>query len=306
MKNVVFFNRKFVPEEEAVVSIKTHALQYGTGCFEGIRAYYNEKHQALYAFRMIEHYKRLHNSAKILFISIPYSPEELCKITTELLEKNFEETDIYIRPVIYKTDSVVGNFNLKYLKDGLAIYTIPLGRYLTQGGIRATISSWRRISDMAIPARAKITGSYVNTALAKTESILNGYDEALLLDDRGHVVEGSAENIFMIKDSTVFTPPVSDDILVGITRETIILLLEKELKLNVVERNIDRTEIYQADEVFLVGTGAEVSPVTEIDKRTVGSGNIGPVSDKIRDIYSKLVHGELKNYMHFLTKIEKK
>jgi branched-chain amino acid aminotransferase len=301
--NKVFFNGKFVAEKDAVVSIKTHALHYGTGCFEGIRAYYNEAENCLFVFRIEEHYKRFLNSAKTLFIKIGYSEKELVEITKDLLVKNFEKTDIYIRPLAYKADPAVGNFVLPKLADGLSIYTVPLGRYGSTSGIKTQVSTWRRVSDMSIPPRAKITGSYVNTALAKTEAVLNGYDEALLLDMNGHIVEGSAENIFVLKDGVALTPPVHDDILVGITRDTIIMLLQKELNIEVIQRSIDRSEIYSADEVFLVGTGAEVLPVLEVDKRQIGNMKIGKVTKKVSDIYFSLAHGTYGKYNEFLTKI---
>jgi len=304
-KNIIFLNGKFVDEKEAVVSIKTHALHYGTACFEGIRAYYNKDTDSLFVFRIKDHYRRFLNSAKLLFIKIPYSEKELRDLTIGLLKKNFEETDIYIRPLAYKSDSVVGNFVLTKLSDGLAIYAVPLGRYLnTDAGIKVNVSSWRRVPDSSIPPRGKITGSYINTSLAKTESFLNGFDEALLLDNQGHIVEGSAENLFLIKDGIAITPPESDDILVGITRDTIIKLLGK-FSIKVVERSIDRSEIYSADEVFLVGTGAEVTPVVEIDRRTVGNGEVGEISSQVKKAYLELVHGKSPDYPEFLTEIKK-
>lgn len=304
MNRIVFLYNKFVPEREAKISIMTHALHYGTGCFEGIRAYYNEKEDALFVFRMEDHYKRMALSAKILMIKLPFSIEELCNITINLLKKNFSKEDLYIRPLAFKSDPAVGNFNLQTLKDGFAIYTVPLGRYLnSEKGIKANISSWRRVPDNSIPPRAKITGAYVNTSLAKTESTLSGYDEALLLDSLGHVVEGSAENIFMLKNGKIITPSTSEDILEGITRNTVITLCKNELKLEVVERSIDRSEIYQADEVFLVGTGAEVSPVVEIDKRLIGDGTVGKIGKKLTNLYYQIIHGELPKYKDFVKKV---
>lgn len=306
MNNIVYFNGSFINKENAHVPITTHAFHYGTGCFEGIRAYYNKSHKALYIFRMEDHYKRLFLSCKILFISLPHAINELCSITEDLVRKNFNQTDIYIRPLAYKADPAVGNFNLKNLRDGFLIYTVPLGRHLdTQNGIRANISSWTRISDNAIPPRAKISGSYVNTALAKTESLLSGYDEAIFLDNKGHIVEGSAENIFIIKNNALITPPCSDDILQGITRDTVINLAKGELRLPVAERNIGRSELYQADEVLLVGTGAEISPVIEVDGRKIGNGEIGLISQKIQKLYFDIVHGENPKYKRYITEIVK-
>ncbi len=302
-EQIIYFNGEFVPESQAKISVKTHALHYGTGCFGGLRAYYSEKDHALFVSRIEDHYKRFLGSCKMLFIDLKLTVEELKKITIELVQKNFAEADLYIRPLAYKADPAVGNFNLPTLRDGFLIYTTPLGRYLNvEKGIRVNISSWRRVPDNAIPPRGKITGTYVNTALAKTESLQNGYDEALLLDGQGHIVEGSAENIFMVRNGMVVTPPLSDDILQGITRDTIMKLC-KDLKLHVQERSIDRSEIYVADEVFLVGTGAEVTPVIEVDKRKVGDGNIGKTSQQIKDAYFKLTHGEYPNFKETVTKI---
>lgn len=301
---IMFFNGKFLAEEEVHISPTAHALHYGTGCFEGIRAYYSEKDKALFVFRLEDHYKRFFYSCKTLFIKLPYDIKKLAELTIELLQKNFSETDIYIRPLAFKSDPAVGNFNLPTLESSLLIYTVPLGRYLnTEKGIKANVSSWMRVPDNSIPPRAKIAGAYVNTALAKTESLQNGFDECLMVDRFGHIAEGSAENFFMVKNGKVITPPIFDDILVGITRETIILICKKELGIEVVERSIARSEIYSADEVFVVGTGAEVTPVVEIDKHEVGDGKIGEVTAKIKEIYFKMVHNGLSGYSDFLTKV---
>ena len=307
MNRIFFVDGKFVDENKAVIPVTAHALHYGTGVFEGIRAYYNEKEKCLCVFRMREHFERLKNSAKILFINIPFTVEQLIDVTSDLLRKNYVETNIYIRPLAFKSDPAVGQFNLQHLKDSLVIYTVPIGKHLKDAdtGVSVMVSSWRRVSDNSIPPRGKITGAYVNTALAKTESELNGYGEALLLDDRGHIVEGSAENIFLVNGGKVYTPPVSDDILVGITRDTIIKICKEELGLEVIERSIDRSEVYCVDELFLVGTGAEVSPVIEVDKRKIGDGRIGEISMKIKKIYFKMVYGEMKGYEKFVTKIKK-
>lgn len=301
---IVYLNGQFIPEEKAVVSIKTHALHYGTGCFEGIRAYFNEKQNVLYVFRMLDHFKRFEQSAKILFVKLGKAPEELCEITVELLKKNFEKTDIYIRPLAFKSDKAVGNFNLTTLADSVAIYTTALGRvHDTTSGITAKVTTWTRVSDNAIPPRGKITGSYANTSLAKTESALNGADEALFMDSNGHIVEGSAENIFLIRDNVVFTPTSSDDILQGITKNTIMTLFEKELHLKVIERSIDRSEIYHADEILLVGTGAEVAPVIKIDERVIGNGKAGNLTTTVKDLYHKAVRGELTQYSSWVTRV---
>lgn len=307
MASTIFFDGQFVPEEKAVVSVRTHALQYGTGCFEGIRAYYNEKEDALFVFRLKDHFKRLFLSGRVLCMDIPYSVEDLCKTTVELLQKNFSKEDIYIRPFLFKSDTVVGNFSLPKLKSSICIYTVPMGRYVnTEKGVRVGVSSWTRVTDNSIPPRAKITGAYVNTALAKSDALNSGFDEAVFLDRNGHVLEGSAENLFIIRDGVVITPPVSDDILQGITRSTVMTLLEKELKLKTVERSIGRTELYQSDEIFLVGTGAEVAPVIEVDGRKVANGEAGEITTKLKKLYFDTVHGNNASYKEWSTKVTAK
>lgn len=304
---IMFLNGKFVPEEKAVIPITTHALHYGTGCFEGIRAYYDNDKKQLLVFRMEDHFKRFLQSCKILLTTPEYSVEELCRLTIELLQKNFEPSDLYVRPLAFKADPAVGNFNLKSLRNGLAIYTVAFGRYLnTDKGISANVSSWRRIPDNVIPPRAKITGGYVNSALAKTESVLSGYSEALLLDNLGHVMEGTGENIFMIKDGSIITPPESDDILIGITRQTIMMLCKNEMGIEVKERSIDRAELYQADEIFVVGTAAEVTPIIELDKRPIGNGKTGTLTSKIKQIYFDLVHNKYPKYNNYITIVKPK
>ncbi len=304
-KKIIYYDGKFMPQEKARIPVTTHALHYGTGCFEGIRAYFSEKEKALFVFRLQDHFKRFQNSCKLLFIDLGLSIEELSEITIQLLKKNFTETDIYIRPLAFKSDPAIGNFSLTALRNSLVIYTIPLGRYLnTEIGIKAKISSWDRVSDNTIPPRAKITGAYVNTSLAKTEALLLGYDEALLMDRHGHLVEGGAENLFIVKDNVVITPPSSDDILLGITRQTIIQICEEQLHLKVVERSIDRAEIYTTDEVFLVGTGAEVSPVIKVDFIPIGDGKVGQVTGQVKKLYFDIVHGKNPKYVSWLTKVK--
>ncbi len=305
-KKFIFLNGTFIPAEKAIIPIQTHGFQYGTWCFGGIRAYYSQKDNCLYAFRMKEHYERLKKSAHVLYIEIPYSIEELCILTQTLLQKNYTKHDVYIRPFAYKSDLSLISFNLPTLQNGFGVFTLPLGRFTSKPeGIRANISSWTRISDNSIPPRAKIMGSYVNTALAKTESHIGGYDEAIFLDKNGHVLEGSAENIFIVLDNTIYTPPSYDDILQGITRSTISELVQKELGLMVKEQSMNRTQLYQADEVFLVGTGAEVLPVIQIDGRNIGNGRIGDITKQIQKIYTALVRGEIKAYSSWLTKVQK-
>lgn len=303
MTQQVFFGGEFVPLEEAKVSIMTHALHYGTGCFEGIRAYWNQEEEQLHVFRMAEHYERWHHSCRILFIDLPYSVEELGDLTVQLLRMNDYRTDTYIRPLAYKGTEGIG-VRLHDLRDDFAIFAIPFGRYIEkEEGARVCTSSWRRISDTAIPARAKITGSYVNSALSKTEAALNGFDEAIVLTQDGHVSEGSAENLFIVRNGKLVTSLQTDDILEGITRSTIMQLARAEMGLEVEERKIDRTELYIAEEAFFCGTGVQVAAIVEVDHRPVGTGKLGPIVARLRDMYFDVVRGKVEKYREWCTPV---
>jgi len=303
MPKHAFFDGKFVPIEEAKVSVMTHAFNYGTGCFEGIRAYWNEDQEQLYVFRLREHYERMHRSARILRIGLPYSVAELCDITVELLRKEGYRQDTYIRPVAYKSSEIVG-VRLHDLSDGFTIFAIPFGRYIdNEEGAHVCVSSWRRVDDNASPARAKITGAYINSAFAKTDAVLAGYDEALVLTDTGHISEGSAENFFMVRNGDLITPPVTSNILEGITRDTIIELAREEMGLRTLQRSIDRSEIYICEEAFLVGTGVQVAAITRVEHRPLGDGTIGPVVSRLRDLYFDVVRGKNPKYRHWLTPV---
>ena len=303
MPKYAFFKGQFVPIEEAKVSIMTHAFNYGTGCFEGIRAYWNEEEQQLFVFRMREHYERLHRSCRILLIDLPYSVDELGEITLELLRKEGYREDTYIRPLAYKATEGIG-VRLHDLEDEFALFAIPFGKYIEkEEGARVCVSSWRRISDNAVPARAKITGAYINSAFSKTQAALNGFDEAIVLNQNGHVSEGSAENLFIVRDGKLITPPVTENILEGITRATIIQFAREQFGLETVERPIDRTELYVAEEAFFCGTGGQVVAIAEIDHRPVGTGKVGPIVQKIRDFYFDIVRGKVEEYRHWCTPV---
>jgi branched-chain amino acid aminotransferase len=292
---ILFMNGEFIPAERGVISVRTHGFAYGTGCFEGIRGYWNEEKQEVYLFRLREHYERLLRSAKILRMELPYSVDDLVRISIELVQQNEQKEDVYLRPVAYKSDEIIG-VRLHNLHDDYILTSEPMGNYVEIGGLRCGISSWRRIDDNAIPARAKIIGSYVNTAFAKTEAMQNGFDEAIMLTNEGHVSEGSAENIFMLVNGELITPPPSENILLGITRDTVIKLAQREFGLIVRERSIDRTELYVADEIFLCGTGAQVAPVISIDHNPVGNGEVGPISQRLQDLYFDVVRGKHSEY----------
>jgi branched-chain amino acid aminotransferase len=296
----VFLDGEMVRYHDAYLPPMTHALHYGTGCFEGIRAYWNETHNQLYLLQAEAHYDRLRRSAAILRLEVPYTNGELIARTLEILRRNHARTDTYIRPLVFISEEEIG-VRLHGLQQSFLIYTAPMGAYIaTEGGIRCMTSSWRRISDASIPARAKITGSYVNSALAKSEALENGYDEAIMLASDGHISEGSAENLFMLRDGVWVTPPVTEDILEGITRNLLMGMIRNELELEVVERSIDRTELYACDELFLCGTGAQVSPVTEIDHRKIGDGKVGANTLKLQDLYFRAVRGEEPRYRDWL------
>lgn len=214
----VFMNGAFVAANEAHVGVMSHALSYGTGCFEGIRAYWNHEREQLYVLQAAAHYDRLRRSARILRMQLPHDTEALVAATLDLLRRNGWRTDTYIRPLLFKSSEEIG-VRLHNLSEAFAIYTVPFGKYVDiDAGIRCMVSTWRRVSDNSVPARAKITGAYINSAMAKSEAVEAGFDEAIVLTADGHVSEGSAENLFMLRDGALVTPPVTDDILEGITR----------------------------------------------------------------------------------------
>jgi branched-chain amino acid aminotransferase len=296
-----YFQKQFVPLAEAKIGIMTHAFNYGTGIFEGIRGNWNEKEQQLYLFRMKEHYDRMRRSCRIMRIEFPYSDEELHSLTTKLVEMCGYREDVYVRPLAYKSSEVLG-VRLHNLEDDFLVFVTPFGPYLDiDKGARCCTSSWRRVEDTGIPARAKITGIYANSALAKTEAQLNGFDEAIMLDERGHVSEGSGENIFVVEGDRLITPPPSSNILVGITRDTVITLARQELGMETVERDIDRSEVYAAEECFMTGTAAHVTPVVELDHRPIGDGRMGPVTRRLVQLYFDIITGRNAKYASWCT-----
>lgn len=301
-----FFKGRIVPIEEAKISVMTSAFNYGTGCYEGIRAYWNGEQERLYIFRGLAHFQRLLRSCRVLFISLPHSAEELLEIARQVLEKSGFRENAYIRPIAYKATEGIGTW-LHGMEDDVTIFALPVGKYIeTEDGAKAGTVSWRRIDDPSIPARAKITGSYVNSALAKTEAYLNGYDEAIVLNQDGHVSEGSAENIFILQRDRLVTPPVTDNILEGITRASLMQLAAELMGIETVERSIDRSELYLADEAFFCGTSAEVTPIVEVDHRPVGDGKVGPVVNELRRLFADIVRGRDKRYLKWCTPVYKK
>ncbi|HEU4919918.1 MAG TPA: branched-chain amino acid transaminase [Candidatus Limnocylindrales bacterium] len=300
---ICYFEGEYVPLRNAKVSIMTHAFMYGTAVFEGIRAYWNEEQGKLFGLKIREHVERIRQSCRIMLMENVPSVDELTGLIVETVRRNGFREDVYIRPSFYKSTRAIG-VRLHHLENQLYIITIPFGNYIdTESGVRVMTSTWRRNADEALPARGKIVGGYVNMAFQKSEAELNGFDEAVVLTADGHVNEASAANLFMVRDGVALTPPVNDDILEGVTRKAMIELLTNE-KIPVEVRSIDRSELYVADEMFLCGTGVQVSPVVEIDHRPVGSGDIGPIGRLARDRYFDAVRGRLPEYRHWLTEIE--
>lgn len=296
-----FFRGDYVPLSEAKVSIMTHALHYGTGVFEGIRGNWNEENGAIHIFRLREHYERLLRGCRLLMLDIPYSLEELCNITVELVERSGFSEDLYIRPLAYKSAEKVANLKLQDLESDFCLLAVPFGSYLGTDILRCCTSSWRRVDDPMIPARFKISGIYVNSILAKTEATLAGFDEAIILNQDGHVCEGSGENLFLVSDGKIYTPPIEDNVLPGITRDTVMQLAQSELGLEVLETRIDRSQIYISDECFLTGTAAHLTPVVEVDNRKINDGTVGPISAKLQKLYFDIVVGRNPKYIHWCT-----
>ena len=298
-----YFNGRIVPYAEAKVGVLTHALNYGTAAFAGIRAYWNEDEQQLYIFRPEDHYRRFLNSAKLLCMEFDHSPESLTQTTLELLRKDGHRCDVYIRPLAYKADEIVG-VKLHDLHDEVSIVALPFGRYVANDtDAHVTISSWRRVDDNVIPARGKISGAYANSAFIKTDALRSGFDEALVLTQEGHISEGSAMNVFLVRDGILVTPPTTENILEGITRRSTMELARKELNLTVVERPIDRTEAYLCDEIFFTGTAAQVTAVTKVDHRPVGAGVMGPITTRLRQVFNDVVRGRAPEYRRWLTPV---
>jgi branched-chain amino acid aminotransferase len=291
-----YFQGHIVPYSEAKVGVLTHALNYGTAAFAGIRAYWNSEDQQLYLFRPRDHFKRLLNSAKLLCMEFEHTPESLVDTTLDLLRADNYHCDVYIRPLAYKADEAIG-VKLHGLRDELTIVAVPFDRYVSNDtGAHVTISSWRRVDDNIIPARGKISGAYANSAFIKTDAVRAGFDEALVLTQDGHISEGSAMNVFMVRDGVVVTPSITENILEGITRRSAIEILKQEMNLPVVERPIDRTEIYLCEELFMTGTAAQITAVTQVDFRMIGCGEMGPITARLRDTFDRVVRGKTEKF----------
>jgi branched-chain amino acid aminotransferase len=303
---VAYIRGAFVPLPEATLDVRTHAFLYGTAVFEGLKAYWVPERERMFVFRAAEHYRRLLQSCRVLRLHCPLSVERMIALSAEIVLRNGCCEDTYLRPIVYKADLRIGPvLDVPGTKDDFLLFTVPMSGYLdTRKGLHLCVSSWRRLDDNMIPARAKVNGAYVNTALAKTDASLNGFDDAIVLTDDGHVAEGSAMNLFVVRDGRLITPAVSSNILEGITRATIIELAHKELGIPVEARQVDRTELYVADELFLCGTAAEVAPVTRLDHRAIGEGKIGPITGQLVALFDRVIHARHPDYLHWLTPVE--
>ncbi len=300
---MAFFRGQFVPLEQANINIMTHAFNYGTAVFEGVRGNFNAEQDQLFLFRVEDHVKRIRQSAKIMRMGLRFSDQEAFDIIKTVVEKTGFKEDVYVRPMIYMSSEVVG-VRMHNLEWDFLVYVTPFGAYLDPDqGARCATSSWRRVDDTEIPARAKVNGLYVNNAMAKSEAQLNGFDEAIMLNQDGHVSEGSGENIVMIRNGKLITPPASDNILEGITLETALELAAKEMGLGVERRSIDRSELYIADEIFMTGTAAHLTPVVEVDRVAVGDGKPGPISKRLQSLYFNSITGREPAYTSWLTPV---
>ena len=301
---LAFFRGKIVPLSEAKVSVMTHALHYGTAVFEGVRGNWNEEQGKLFLFRMREHYERFLQGCRVMMLDIPYTVDDLCSITVELLQGCGYKEDLYVRPLAYKSAERVAYLKLHELDSDFTLMTVPFGSYIdTEGAIACCMSSWRRIDDTIIPPRVKISGHYVNSILAKTEAVMAGFDEAIMLTQDGNVSEGSGENLFLVSKGVLHIPPVADNNLTGITRDSAMELAKKELGLKITERTIRRSELYLADEVFLTGTAAHITPVGYLDSRPIGNGDVGPITKKLRSLYVEVIRGNNPAYMDWCSDV---
>jgi len=301
-----YFNKQIVPLAEAKVSVMTHAFNYGTACFEGIRGNWNQEQEQVFILRMAEHYERLHRSCRMLKIELPYTLDELCRLTVELVQKSDCREDVYIRPLAYKSSLALG-VRLHNLEDDFCIFVAPFGPYLDlDRGARCSTSRWRRVSDTMMPTQCKACGIYINSALAKTGAFEDGFDEAIMLTANGYISDGSGENIFVLINGKLATPPLSDDALLGITRDSVIALARDEMGIETVERSISRSELYSADEAFFTGTAARVTPITEVDNYKIGDGRGGKITRGLQKLYLDIEQGKNPKYLHWCTPVYRK
>jgi branched-chain amino acid aminotransferase len=299
---ITYIDGRFVDDEQATISVRSRALNYGLGCFGGIRGYLADDGHEVYVFRLDAHIERLAESAKILCLRLPADEKAVCDLVVDLIRRNEVHYDVYVRPMVYSASTQLAPV-LRPEDSGFTAFLMPLKRYIDKDAIDVAISSWRRTSDNAIPSRTKPTGGYLNSALARREALDNGFDEAILLTDDGMVSEGSAEHVFMMRRGVVYSPPSTEDNLDGITRRSLITLMTEDLGLRFEERPIGRSELYVADELFLCGTGAQVTPVRSVDRRVVGNGGVGAVTKRVSEHFQDVVHGRVAHRREWLTPV---
>jgi branched-chain amino acid aminotransferase len=301
--SIVYFDGAFVPLHEATINVATHALHYGTGVFEGIRGYWSAEHEELYVLKLPEHVDRFFRSCGVVRISPPFTRAEMCDALLEMLRRNGYRQDVYIRPLGFKATETI-RLTLTGLRDSFSIFAFPFGLYVhRENGLNVCVSGWRRIDDNTIPARAKICGSYVNAALASDDAVRAGFDEALMLTQTGTLAEASSANLFLLRHGRLVTPPPSENILEGITREAVMQLARQELGVETDERVIGRTEVYVADEAFLTGTGVQIEPIASVDGRPVGTGEPGPIVTQLQKLYADAARNRLAQYAGWCTPV---
>ncbi len=298
---ITYFDGKFVDDADAKISVRARAVNYGLGCFGGVRGYLADDGQQVNVFRLADHVTRLHHSTRVLFMRLPGDHAEVCGLILELLRRNEIHHDVYVRPLVINNSNKLSPV-LREEDSMLTIYCMPLQRYIDKDAIDVCVSSWRRVVDTAIPARTKPTGLYLNSALARREAHDNGYDEAIFLTEQGKVSEGSAEHVFLIREGVLISPPSTEDNLDGITRRSIMTMAREDLGLTVVERTIGRSELYVADEMFLCGTGAEITPVRSVDRRSLGAG-IGPITAQLQRHFVDVMRGRVAHRRNWLTPV---
>lgn len=302
MEPIIYFDGAFRPEKEATVSVRSRALNYGLGCFAGIRGYRSDDGNQVNVFRLDRHVRRLESSARILRLRLPGPPDEVAALIVELLRRNEMRGDVYIRPIVFSNSNELSPI-LDSETSATAIFCLPFGRYLSSEPIDVGVSSWRRVRETAIPARAKATAGYLNSALARREAMDHGYAEAILLTEEGRVSEGSAEHVFIVRDGCLISPPSTEDNLDGITRQSLISLAREDLGIPFIERPIGRTELYVAEEMFLCGTGAEITAVRSVDHRTLADGQMGPVTRRLSERFEDVVRGRIPARSEWLTPV---
>lgn len=298
-----YFNGAIVPIEQATVGVMTHALHYGTAVFGGLRAYWNDDEQQLFVFRPLDHFERFLQSSTLLRMELPFKKEGLTQTLLELLQQEGFRENCYIRPLAYKSTQMIG-VRLHDVDDAFTMFALPFGQYVeSEEGLHVCFSAWRRVDDNAIPARGKIAGAYANSSQAKSDAVLSGYDEAIVLTNDGHISEGSAANVIIVRRGQIITPSNSSDVLEGITLRSILELAREELGLEVVERSIDRTELYVADEAIMCGTGMQIAAITRVEHRNIGTGEMGEITRALRQLFFDVVYGRLPKYRHWLTPV---